>query len=219
MNHLGVSLAATRSGNFRVVMLLMFAFSMVGCTAKRVVLFPAPDAKLAAEPNSAQASDQGVSVLLQANAWDEYPRGLEREFIPLKVTIRNGGGHDIAIRYEDFVLVTANNDYYRDMPPDQIKGYSRERLEPYWAYSDAEQRAEVRLPTDAMVKQAMSEGIVVPGGETSGFLYFPRPAQLPLKITFRVALVDADTKERFGSIAVPLVVRPLHEVHAQARYF
>lgn len=201
---------------FRVAVLLVFGFSMIGCSAKRIVLVPAPDAKLAAEPNSAQASDEGVSVLMQANAWDGYPRTLERDLIPIKVTIRNTGGHDVAIRYEDFALVTANNHHYSDIPPDQIRGYSRELLEPYWAYSDAEQRAEVQLPTEAMVKRAMSQGVVVPGGETSGFLYFPRPTELLQTITFRAFLVDAETKQQFGSIVVPLLVRPLHGVHAHS---
>ena len=219
MKHFRVSLAETRLEYLRVPMLLMLAFSMIACTTKRVVLVPAPDAILAAEPNSAQESDQGVSVLLQANTWDGYPRTLERNLIPIKVTIRNNSGHDMAVRYEQFVLITANNERYNDIPPDQIKGYSRERLEPYWAYSDAEQRVEVQLPTEAMVKQAMSEGVLVAGGETSGFLYFPKPSEVSKTINFRAILVDADTKQKFGSIAVPLLIRPLHDLDAYSSSF
>lgn len=215
MKHFRLSLAETRSEHVRVAMLLMLAFSMIACTAKRVVLIPAPDAILAAEPNSAQESDQGVSVLLQANAWDGYPRTLEKDLIPIKVTIRNSSGHDMAIRYEDFVLIIANNQHYSDIPPDQIKGYSHERLEPYWAYSDAEQRVEVQLPTEAMLKQAMSEGVVVPGGETTGFLYFARPSQVhSSEITFKATFIDASTKQTFGSITVPLLIRSLRAERA-----
>ena len=65
---------------------------MIGCTAKRVALVPAPSAILAAEPNSAGRSSQGLSVLLQANDWNEYPQGLDGDLVPIKVTIRNNRG-------------------------------------------------------------------------------------------------------------------------------
>ena len=192
----------------RAAMLLAFVFGMIGCTAKHVVLVPAPNATLAAQPNSAQGSSQGVSVLVQANAWNGYPPTLDRGLVPIKITIQNDSGRDLAIRYEDFVLIAANNRRYDDIHPDQIKGYDYEHLEPYWAYSDAEY-AEVRLPTEAMLKQAMSEGVVSTGGEVNGFLYFPRPSQMPQAITFSAALVDANTRQKFGEIVVPLIVKSL----------
>jgi len=67
--------------------------------------------------------------------------------------------------------------------------------------------AEVRLPTEAMLKEAVSEGIVTDGGEISGFLYFPRPTQASQAITFRAVLVDARTNEKFGKTAVPLILK------------
>jgi len=206
---LPVAIGAKR---LRAALLLTCLFSMIGCTAKRVVLAPAPNATLAAQPNSAEGSSQGVSVLLQADAWEGYPRTLDKDLIPIKVTIQNNSGHDIAIRYDDFVLIAANDRRYSDIPPDQIKGHSRQPLEPYWAYSEAEQRVEVQLPTDAMLKQAISEGVVPPGGETSGFLYFPRPSEIPQNITFSATLVDAHTEQKFGGIVVPLLVKSLHPV-------
>jgi hypothetical protein len=190
--------------------LLVVVFSMIGCTAKRLVLVPAPNATLAARPNSAEGSSQGVSVLLQADAWDGYPRTLDRNLIPIKVTIQNSSDHDVAIRYEDFVLIASGDRRYSGIPPDQIKGFSREALQPYWAYSEAEKLVAVQqLPTESMLQQAMSEGVVVRGTETSGFLYFPRPSKLPNEITFNVILVDANTKQRFADIVVPLVLKVL----------
>ena len=194
----------------RAVALLVVVFSMIGCTAKRVVLVPAPNATLAARPNSAEGSSQGVSVLLQADAWDGYPRTLDRNLIPIKVTVQNSSDHDVAIRYQDFVLIASGDRRYSDIPPDQIRGFSGEALQPYWAYSEAEKHVEVQqLPTESMLKQAMSEGVVARGTETSGFLYFPRPSKLPNEITFSVILVDAHTKQRFADIVVPLVLRVL----------
>lgn len=211
MKHFWVSPVGIGEKRFRVAM-FTFVFGMIGCTAKRVVVVPAPNATLAAQPNSAEGSSQGVSVLLQVNAWDEYPRTLDRALIPIKVTIQNNSDHDVAIRYEDFVLIAANDRRYSAIPPDQIRGHSRQPLEPHWAYSDAEQNVEAQLPTEAMLQQAMSEGVVAPGGETSGFLYFPRPSQVLQEITFSAILVDAHTKQKFGGIVVPLLVKSLHSV-------
>lgn len=202
-------LLGIRSKSFQANTLLILLFSILGCSSKRVVLVPAPDAVLAGQPNSAEGTNQGISLLLQADAWDGYPRSLEGALIPLKVTIRNRSAHDVAIRYDDFCLIAANDQRYTDIPPEHIRGFGTERLTPSWAYSDAEQRVHVQLPTEAMVKVAMSEGVVAPGGETSGFLYFPRVFQTPQEIRFSTKLVDAHTNETFGGIVVPLSVKSI----------
>lgn len=188
---------------------IILLFCILGCSSKRVVLVPAPDAVLAAQPNSAEGTNQGISVLLQADAWDGYPRSLDGALIPIKVTIRNRSAHDVAIRYDDFCLIAANDRRFTDIPPEQIRGYGTERLTPRWAYSEAEQRVRVQLPTEAMVKVAMSEGVVAPGGETSGFLYFPGAFPAPQEIRFSAKLVDAHTNKTFGGIVVPLSVKPI----------
>jgi hypothetical protein len=137
-------------------LLFSFVFSMLACAAKRTVLVPAPNATLAAQPNSAQGLSQGVSVVVQTNAWDDYPRSLEKELIPIKIAIQNHSGRDLAIRYDDFVLACRNNRRYDDIPPYQIRAHDYEHLKPSWAYPDA-YYAEVRLPTQAMLKEAVSE--------------------------------------------------------------
>ena len=181
-------------------------FSIAGCAAERAVVVPAPNATLASEPGSAQGSDKGVTVIVQANAWNDFPRGLERDLVPLRVTISNHTGRPLALRYDNFVLIAADNRRYSDIPPDQIKGNDFERLAPYWAYSDAYYPIDVRLPTEAMLQQAISQGVVDDRAETSGFLYFPTPTEKSPAITFSAALVDARTGETFGVIDVPLRV-------------
>jgi len=185
---------------------LASVFSIAGCAAERAVLVPAPNATLASEPGSAQGSDKGVTVIVQANAWNDFPRGLERDLVPLRVTISNHTGRPLALRYDNFVLIAADNRRYSDIPPDQIKGNDFERLGPYWAYSDAYYPVDVRLPTEAMLQQAISQGVVADSAETSGFLYFPTPTEKSPAITFSAALVDARTGETFGVIDVPLRV-------------
>jgi len=184
-------------------MVLASILGIAGCTAKRAVVVPAPNATLASVPNSAQGSDNGVTVVLQANAWDDFPQTLDRDLIPLRVTIRNQSGHPLAVRYDNFVLIATDNRRYSDIPPYQIKGNTYERLSPYWAYSDA-YYIDVHLPTEAMLQQSISQGVVADSAETSGFLYFQMPAEKQPTITFSAVLVDARTGQRFGSIDVPL---------------
>src|SRR5579864_4708747 len=118
-------------------MLLALIFGTVGCAAKRVVLVPVTNANLAPQPDSAQGSSQGVSVQLRANAWDDDPKTLDKDLVPMEITIQNDSGRPLAIRYEDFALIAADNRRYSDIPPYQIVGDSYEHLQPYWAYSDA----------------------------------------------------------------------------------
>jgi hypothetical protein len=194
---------AKRIGN---AMLLALVFGTVGCAAKRVVLVPAPNASLAPQPNSAQGSSQGVSVQLRANAWDDDPKTLDQDLVPVEITIQNDSGRPLAIRYEDFALIAADNRRYSDIPPTEIVGDSYEHLQPYWAYSDAYYSA-VRLPTKAMLRDAISEGVVADHGSTAGFLYFTKPMGQSQQLAFHAILVDMRTGQKFGEIVVPLAMK------------
>jgi hypothetical protein len=186
-------------------MLLALIFS-TGCAAKHVVLVPATNANLAPQPNSAQGSSQGVSVQLRANAWDDDPKTLDKDLIPMEITIQNDSGCLLAIRYEDFTLIAADNRRYSDIPPYQIAGDSYEHLQPYWAYSDAHYSA-VRLPTEAMLQDAMSEGVVADHGRITGFLYFTKPMGQSQQLAFHATLVDMRTGKTFGEIVIPLAMK------------
>jgi len=202
-SNLLVSWAGAAARRLVGAMVLASILGIAGCTAKHAVVVPAPNATLASAPNSAQGSDEGVTVVLQANAWDDFPQTLDRDLIPLRVTIRNQSGHPLAVRYDNFVLIATDNHRYTDIPPYQIKGNTYERLSPYWAYSDA-YYIDVHLPTEAMLQQSISQGVVADSAETSGFLYFHMPTERQPAITFSTILVDALTGQRFGSIDVPL---------------
>ena len=187
-------------------LLLALIFSTVACAAKHVVLVPATNAILAPQPNSAQGASQGVSVQLRANAWDDDPRTLDKDLAPVEITIQNDSGRPLAIRYEDFALIAADDRRYSDIPPYQIGGDSYEHLQPYWAYSDAHYSA-VRLPTKAMLQDAMSEGVVADHGRVTGFLYFTKPTGQSQQLAFHATLVDMRTGTKFGEIVVPLAMK------------
>jgi hypothetical protein len=188
-------------------LLLVAGLGTVGCATKREVVVPAPSALLAQQPNSAEASDSGVQIVVQTNAWDGYPRDLNADVIPLKVTIRNHGRHLLAIRYGNFTLV-AEDRRYADIPPYEITGHTYEHLQPRWAYSNAEY-VSVPLPTKEMLERSISEGIVSRNETAGGFLYFHKPGPGLQTLSFRTVLEDADTGQTFGSIVVPLVLRSL----------
>jgi hypothetical protein len=197
------SIVATGIG---CALLLVLIFSTGGCAAKHMVLLPATNAILAPQPNSAQGSSQGVSVQLRANAWDDDPKTLDKDLVPMEITIQNDSGRPLAIRYEDFSLVAADDHRYSDIAPYRIAGDSYEHLQPYWAYSDAYYSA-VRLPTTAMLHDAMSEGVVADHGGITGFLYFTKPSGQSQQLAFHATLVDIRTGKRFGEIVIPLAMK------------
>ncbi|MDC0712597.1 hypothetical protein POL68_29305 [Stigmatella sp. ncwal1] len=63
------------------------------------------------------------------------------------------------------------------------------------------------LPTQDMLKQALPEGTLAPGGSISGFLYFQGLAERESQVTLQTRLVDAQTGETFGELDIPFVVR------------
>ena len=70
----------------------------------------------------------------------------------------------------------------------------------YTAYRDVE------LPTQEMVREALPEGVIDPGGRVSGFLYFERVPPSAPRVRFRADLANAQSGETFGEITIPFVV-------------
>lgn len=62
------------------------------------------------------------------------------------------------------------------------------------------------LPNDEVIRHALPEGVLQPGGKVTGFLYFKdQPAGTAL--SFYAALVDANSGESFGTVAIPFTVK------------
>ncbi|ADO68558.1 hypothetical protein [Stigmatella aurantiaca] len=68
-------------------------------------------------------------------------------------------------------------------------------------------RCHEPLPTQDMLKKALPEGTLAPGGSVSGFLYFQGIADRESQVTLQTRLVDAHTGETFGELGIPFVVR------------
>lgn len=66
---------------------------------------------------------------------------------------------------------------------------------------------DLELPTDQMLELALAEGVLDPGGEVQGFLYFEEAGELANRVSFRTELVNASTGDQFGTATIPFVVR------------
>lgn len=65
----------------------------------------------------------------------------------------------------------------------------------------------VNLPTEDMLRRALPEGVVVNGGEVSGFLYFQDVPPGTEYVSFQFDLVDANTGQQFGTVRIPFLRR------------
>jgi len=66
----------------------------------------------------------------------------------------------------------------------------------------------VELPTADMIAMALPEGVLEPGGSISGFLYFEDVEDLNIpSVDFTLALVDAKTEDRIGTVQIPFIVQ------------
>ncbi|PTL83289.1 hypothetical protein [Vitiosangium sp. GDMCC 1.1324] len=66
------------------------------------------------------------------------------------------------------------------------------------------------LPTQDMVRKALPEGTLKPGGNVTGFLYFQNVGNREGQVTLQARLVDADTGEQFGTVSIPFGVHFVH---------
>lgn len=65
---------------------------------------------------------------------------------------------------------------------------------------------DIELPTEEMVELALPEGVLDPGGNVSGFLYFERVDSSAPRVRFRADLSNAQTGNTFGEVSIPFVV-------------
>ncbi|HEX8435085.1 hypothetical protein [Archangium sp.] len=63
------------------------------------------------------------------------------------------------------------------------------------------------LPTRDMLRRALPEGTLEPGGTVTGFLYFQDVSEREGSVTLQARLVDARTGEQFGTLTIPFGVR------------
>ena len=98
----------------------IFLFAALGgCVAD---LEPAPSAnRVIGLEDAAKNAAQGVSVLVQADAWPG-PHDIETEVTPLKVRIDNNSDGPLRVRYNEFALISPTGASFAALPLSQIEG-------------------------------------------------------------------------------------------------
>ncbi|MFW6040090.1 MAG: hypothetical protein ACOC9N_03335, partial [Gemmatimonadota bacterium] len=207
-----------------------------GCGG-RAELEPGPGAQPAppGPGGGAATTVDGVTVVARTEAWSGFPTRLE-EVTPVQVTIENESGRPLRVRYERIVLAAPTGQSYRAIPPFDVRGRERERVDgfrrdgffvaphlrryyprarfydgyfPYDPfYYDRYYPAfvDVNLPTGDMIQKALPEGVLMPGSRITGFLYFENVDDDLPRVDMRMELVDASTGERYGVATIPFTV-------------
>ncbi|NUP12056.1 MAG: hypothetical protein HOW73_38920 [Polyangiaceae bacterium] len=106
--------------------------------------------------------------------------------------------------YRGFEVWGPYGDFYPSVPSDQRYEIDPSYYDihyPYW------ERVSVPMPTKEMLDWALPEGVLQPGGNLTGFLYFEHVPEKVEKVELAVAVVDAKTGERKGTVAIPFDVR------------
>ena len=66
---------------------------------------------------------------------------------------------------------------------------------------------EIDLPTEEMLERALPEGVIDPGGQVEGFLYFEKVDVEEPRVRLRADLVNARDGDIFGTITIPFTVQ------------
>jgi hypothetical protein len=210
----------------RALVLAALAASFSSALAAPRALAPAPGAAA-----SARHSASGVQVELDPRAWRWG--AVEHSLAPVRVTVTNHGPRPLLVRTRQFALRSVWGDELAALPPYETAGEPETvRLErgastgfEYAPWSPRRYGDPIRRPSDPMyfherqgedapaippnedvVRRALPEGILQPGGTVTGFLYFPDQRR-GTALTFVADVVDATTGQLEGTVSVPLTVQ------------
>ena len=106
------------------ITLCLAALCAVGATgcAPRADLQPAPAAnEVAGQEEAARSVVDDVRVVAQTASWPgDAP--VKNEVTPVQVTIENGSGNPVRLRYNEFALVGPDGQRYSALPPFEVGG-------------------------------------------------------------------------------------------------
>jgi hypothetical protein len=81
-------------------------------------------------------------------------------------------------------------------------------LDPLYYDTYVPARVQIDLPTADMIRMALPEGTLDPGGRITGFLYFEDVEDLDIPtVDFEVDLVDSESGTELGTIRIPFSVQ------------
>lgn len=158
---------------------------LAGCGPR---LFPAPGAQEVDGPGAgATTKAKGIRLTARAGAWEGRPPDLAEHVTPMLVTIANDGAVPIRIRYRNFQLVSDRFVSHAALPLDWIGVTPREDL----------------------VRNALAEAVLPPGGGASGFLYFERADAQADRLRLLADFENAESGWRVVRLGIPFLAGPL----------
>ena len=187
-------------------------------------------------PEAASQEKGGVRISADGDDWQARPNDLPARLTPVKVRIVNHSGADAVIEYERFELVGAHGHVYRAIPLLPAEGEGAEAIRPVYAaskffvapryhgaypsldpwshplarddagFDDRYKLWDRDLPTRAMRRMGLPEGVLTDGGEISGFLYFENATRHEKRLTFRADIDDEQTGAELADISIPVRV-------------
>jgi len=202
----------SRRGSGAAVLLVLALTA--GCAP---TLRPAPEAqRVPGRELAAITENAGVSMVVEAGAWDARPKNLDRELTPLpplkiEGTVTERADRPIlyaryAIRprfaHSGFYIAPWYAPYYVGMRP---WAYSPWAYNPIY-YDTYYPRWTVKLPTADMLELAIPEGVIEPGGSLSGYLYFPQIDDDAKRLIFGAQLMEGRSGMRLGALEVPFEI-------------
>lgn len=190
--------------------------------------------RVGAPAEAPSTSAGGVEISARANAWQGWPAGLGRVVTPIHVRIANRGTTAVRVDTTKMALALAAGGRLAAVLPSEVRavavepapaalpqagaalGPTRERSGPGWALNEPalDRRADPsqepdrawELPSADMVSLALPEGVLAPGREVRGFVYFERASRGTPAVTLTWPVVDV-TGAMLGMAAVPVTLR------------
>jgi hypothetical protein len=111
---------------------------------------------------------------------------------------------DPSFTYRDFVVAP----YYAPIYPRLAVYPGSYFYDPVYVDRYYRYWATTAPPTPEMLARALPAGVLEPGGEVEGFLYFERVDPEHAAVVFRADLTSISDGERFGEIRIPFDVTP-----------
>ena len=199
----------------RRLFLLASVLILAGCAGMRWV--PLPDgATIDPAARSATQSRDGVTITVQASAWQGSPVGLEAYVTPMALHVVNGTGGILRIGPEDLALFDEARRQSTPMPPERVAAIFRRvewpgvphfrlALESEWPILIGHRRVmHDPLPrpffwspwwwdpwppperVDDLFTQALPFGRIYPGAQIRGFVYFSPVDPAARRLALRV---------------------------------
>lgn len=187
--------------------------------------------------SAAVMRQDGVALVVDGDAWQGHPRNLEKELTPIRVVVRNEGTTPLLVKHKAFFLegvagrrVQAQGPFNMNLlEPRQMRivpeypaqnFFLADYLVPFYGTAFPMWRDTIAyepgayqvtwgpdLPTADMLNRSLPEGVLQPGGEVAGFVYFPALPQGEDRVVFHAELEEPKAGRDVAVVSIPFVVK------------